>query len=160
MVYFNVFGQHFLVLGSVQRTTDLFGKRSSNYSDRVQAPMLELYVSYSFQPRMCSKYLLQDGVWFQLCPYAIRRAVATTQGIISPAFSRKCGAQIPTYPKTRSPSLFASTTRHTRQLSLPHSTVSIVLSLICDFVRVLIKGNKHICFHYYEHHIWYRHSGI
>ncbi|KAF8815532.1 cytochrome P450 [Phlegmacium glaucopus] len=40
MVYFNVLGQHFLVLGSKERTTDLFEKRSSNYSDRLRSPML------------------------------------------------------------------------------------------------------------------------
>ena len=45
MVYFNVFGQRFLVLGSKQRTTDLLEKRSSNYSDRERMPMLrELFV--------------------------------------------------------------------------------------------------------------------
>ncbi|KAF8815533.1 hypothetical protein BYT27DRAFT_7045609, partial [Phlegmacium glaucopus] len=34
IVYFNVLGQHFLVLGSKERINDLFEKRSSNYSDR------------------------------------------------------------------------------------------------------------------------------
>ena len=49
MMYFNVLGQPFLVLGSLQRTTDLFEKRSSNYSDRMRLPMLvELCVLYSF----------------------------------------------------------------------------------------------------------------
>ena len=46
MVYFNVLGQHFLILSSLERITDLFEKRSSNYSDRRRMPMLvELYVS-------------------------------------------------------------------------------------------------------------------
>ena len=46
MVYFNVLGQPFVVLGSLQRTRDLFEKRSSNYSDRMRMPMvMELYVS-------------------------------------------------------------------------------------------------------------------
>ena len=46
MIYFNVLGQHFLILGSFERTTDLFEKRSSNYSDRMRLPMMiELYVS-------------------------------------------------------------------------------------------------------------------
>ena len=45
IVYFNVLGKHFLVLGSLERTSDLFDKRSSNYSDRMRLPMLgELYV--------------------------------------------------------------------------------------------------------------------
>ena len=47
MVYFNVLGQDFLILGSLQRTTDLFDKRSVNYSDRMRLPMLvELWVFY------------------------------------------------------------------------------------------------------------------
>ena len=46
MIYFNVLGSHFLILGSLERTTDLLEKRSSNYSDRMRLPMLvELYVS-------------------------------------------------------------------------------------------------------------------
>ena len=49
MIYFNVLGQHFLVLGSVRRTTDLFEKRSSNYSDRMRMPMvMELCVLIPF----------------------------------------------------------------------------------------------------------------
>ena len=40
MIYFNVLGQHFLILSSLKRTTDLFEKRSSNYSDRPRLPML------------------------------------------------------------------------------------------------------------------------
>jgi hypothetical protein len=49
IIYFNVLGQHFLVLGSLRRTTDLFEKRSSNYSDRLQMPMfIDLYVSNCF----------------------------------------------------------------------------------------------------------------
>ncbi|KXN82746.1 O-methylsterigmatocystin oxidoreductase, partial [Leucoagaricus sp. SymC.cos] len=35
MVYIKVFGQSFLVLGSVERANDLLKKRLSNYSDRV-----------------------------------------------------------------------------------------------------------------------------
>jgi hypothetical protein len=45
MIYLNVLGQHFLILGSLQRITDLLEKRSSNYSDRMRMPMaVELYV--------------------------------------------------------------------------------------------------------------------
>ena len=53
MVYFNVLGQHFLILSSLQRTTDLFEKRSLNYSDRMRLPMLlELCVLYSFASQL------------------------------------------------------------------------------------------------------------
>jgi hypothetical protein len=48
MIYLNVLGQHFLILSSLETITDLFEKRSGNYSDRVQMPMLvDLYVSDS-----------------------------------------------------------------------------------------------------------------
>lgn len=40
MVYFEVLGQSFLVLGSPKRTGDLFEKRSSIYSDRMRMPMV------------------------------------------------------------------------------------------------------------------------
>ncbi|KAF9044301.1 cytochrome P450 [Panaeolus papilionaceus] len=40
MVYFEVLGQPFLVLDTLERTTDLLEKRSSNYSDRMRLPML------------------------------------------------------------------------------------------------------------------------
>ena len=40
MVFFKILGQPFLVLGSVERTFDIFEKRSSNYSDRPHFPML------------------------------------------------------------------------------------------------------------------------
>ena len=58
MVYFNVLGQDFLILGSLQRTTDLFEKRSSNYSDRMRLPMLvELCVLYSFASQLFKLFL-------------------------------------------------------------------------------------------------------
>ena len=48
MVFFKILGQPFLVLGSVERTYDLFEKRSSNYSDRPRFPMFnELSVVFS-----------------------------------------------------------------------------------------------------------------
>jgi cytochrome P450 len=59
MIYFNVLGQHFLILSSFERTSDLLEKRSSNYSDRMRLPMLcELYVSDSlhlkhFEKKTC-----------------------------------------------------------------------------------------------------------
>jgi hypothetical protein len=78
MIYFNVLGQHFLILSSLKRTTDLFEKRSSNYSDRPRLPMLvELYVSYFSYLNRCEKKacfrmewdfsigLLPYGVWWR-----------------------------------------------------------------------------------------------
>ena len=78
MIYFNVLGHHFLILGSFERTTDLFEKRSSNYSDRMRLPMqVELYVTHSlnFEPRekkVCFRMkwdfnfgLLPYGVWWR-----------------------------------------------------------------------------------------------
>jgi cytochrome P450 len=54
MIYFNVLGHHFLILSSFERTTDLFEKRSSNYSDRTRLPMLlELYVSDFLHLKPC-----------------------------------------------------------------------------------------------------------
>ena len=48
MIYLNVFDQHIVILRSLEVITDLFEKRSSNYSDRKQTTMLcELYVSNS-----------------------------------------------------------------------------------------------------------------
>jgi len=40
MIFFEVLGQSFLVLNSLNRTNDLFETRSSNYSDRMRAIML------------------------------------------------------------------------------------------------------------------------
>ena len=49
MIYLDVFGQRFVFLSSPKIITDLFEKRSSNYSDRKQMTMLnELCVSDSF----------------------------------------------------------------------------------------------------------------
>jgi len=41
IIFFKILGQPFLVLGSVERTFDLFEKRSSNYSDRPHFPMID-----------------------------------------------------------------------------------------------------------------------
>ena len=63
MIYLNVLGEHFVILSSLEVITDLFEKRSSNYSDRKQMTMLiELYVSRFFT----SKNLLKvpfDAEW-------------------------------------------------------------------------------------------------
>ena len=49
MIYLNVLGKHFVILNSLEVISDLFERRSSNYSDRMQTTMLvELYVSHSF----------------------------------------------------------------------------------------------------------------
>ena len=46
MIYFNVLGQHFLILSSLRITTDLFENRSSNNSGRMNMIMIgELCVS-------------------------------------------------------------------------------------------------------------------
>ena len=48
-MYLNVLGQHIVILNSLEVITDLFEKRSSNYSDRKHTIMLhELYVLHSF----------------------------------------------------------------------------------------------------------------
>ena len=49
MIYLNVLGQPIVILTSLETITDLFEKRSSNYSDRKHMIMLhELYVPHSF----------------------------------------------------------------------------------------------------------------
>ncbi|KAF9054723.1 cytochrome P450 [Panaeolus papilionaceus] len=40
IVYFEVLGQPFLILGTIERVADIFEKRSSNYSDRMRLPMI------------------------------------------------------------------------------------------------------------------------
>ncbi|PPQ75950.1 hypothetical protein CVT26_005853 [Gymnopilus dilepis] len=56
IMYFEVLGQPFLVLDSVKRTNEIFDKRSSNYSDRMQTPqamVIELMkwgYNLAFQP--------------------------------------------------------------------------------------------------------------
>lgn len=48
MVYFEVLGQPFLVLGSLRRTGDLFDKRSSKYSDRPPTPMTVEHMKFDY----------------------------------------------------------------------------------------------------------------
>ena len=64
MMYLNVLGQHIVVLSSLEVITDLFEKRSSNYSDRHHTTMLhELYVShFSFISKKLSKMPI-DAEW-------------------------------------------------------------------------------------------------
>jgi hypothetical protein len=40
MIYLNVMGQPFMILSSLEITTDLFEKKSSNFSDRTEPTML------------------------------------------------------------------------------------------------------------------------
>jgi hypothetical protein len=42
LVYIKVFGQHIVFVNSMDIAEDLFEKRSSIYSDRFKAPMMEL----------------------------------------------------------------------------------------------------------------------
>ncbi|KAF4621589.1 hypothetical protein D9613_012598 [Agrocybe pediades] len=60
MVYFEVLGQPFLVLCSLKRVNDLLEKRSSNYSDRVQTPMLMDLMDWGFAFTM-----LPYGSWWR-----------------------------------------------------------------------------------------------
>jgi hypothetical protein len=89
MIHLNVLGQHFVILNSLEVTTDLFEKRSSNYSDRKQTTMLiELYVSsYFFTLKNFQKYRsLQNGFEDEHGHDAIRPVVAETQEIDSRVF--------------------------------------------------------------------------
>ena len=156
MVYFNVLGQPFLVLGSLQRTTDLFDKRSLNYSDRMRLPMMvELCVLYSFTSQLLTNFfhLFQNEVGFCLPFSAIRRNMEEVQAHISRVFPPQWGVQIPTYSKARGPRFFASTACHTWQLPPPHSTVSV---MHMHFFRMLIRrcGNKLSWRYFYEDFIW------
>jgi cytochrome P450 len=100
MIYLNVLGQHFVILGSLEVITDLFEKRSSNYSDRKQTTMLaELYVSHSFHLKelvksndrcrmnwRISMSLMPYGMWWRkhrksFHEYFHRNAVAKYQPI-------------------------------------------------------------------------------
>jgi cytochrome P450 len=47
MIYLNVLGRHFLVLNSLEVISDLFEKRSSNYSDRIHLTMLSELMNYA-----------------------------------------------------------------------------------------------------------------
>ncbi|EKM77719.1 hypothetical protein AGABI1DRAFT_114997 [Agaricus bisporus var. burnettii JB137-S8] len=48
MVYLNVLGQDFLILGNPKVGNDLFEKRSKNYSDRIRSPMLLDIMEWGF----------------------------------------------------------------------------------------------------------------
>ena len=105
MIYFNVLGQHFMILSSLEITTDLFEKRSSNYSDRTQPTMMiELWVSDSFhlKKKTIEKlWSLQHELGYKLRHAAIQPMVAKAQEIIPPVFPPWRSDQIPTYSTTR-----------------------------------------------------------
>jgi hypothetical protein len=90
MIHLNVLGQHFVILNSLELITDLFEKRSSNYSNRKQTTMLiELYVSsHSFHPEELVKKMLFDTEWvgYKHDQDAIWPMVAETQEIILRVF--------------------------------------------------------------------------
>ncbi|KXN82741.1 Cytochrome P450 83A1 [Leucoagaricus sp. SymC.cos] len=75
MIHFKVFGQSFLVLGSVERANDLLDKRSLNYSDSVRMPMLgELYIPNPRVRKLIRKIPRMDWAWNLVAmPYGVRR---------------------------------------------------------------------------------------
>ena len=59
IIYFNVLGQHYMILNTLESTTELFERRSTNYSDRTRMPMMvELYVSDPFHPKNMLKFFV------------------------------------------------------------------------------------------------------
>ncbi|KAJ3561433.1 hypothetical protein NP233_g10196 [Leucocoprinus birnbaumii] len=60
LVYLKVFGQGFLILGSLERTNDLFEKRSSNYSDRIHSPLILDLMEWGY-----NHALLPYGTWWR-----------------------------------------------------------------------------------------------
>ncbi|KAF8695470.1 hypothetical protein AX14_001806, partial [Amanita brunnescens Koide BX004] len=48
IVYYEIFGQRFVVLGSLKQTNELLGKRSAIYSGRQVPPFLEKIVVFPF----------------------------------------------------------------------------------------------------------------
>ncbi|KXN80932.1 O-methylsterigmatocystin oxidoreductase [Leucoagaricus sp. SymC.cos] len=60
MVYLNVLGQGILILGSWERTYDLFEKRSSNYSDRIHSPLILDIMEWGY-----NMALVPYGIWWR-----------------------------------------------------------------------------------------------
>ncbi|TFK35043.1 cytochrome P450 [Crucibulum laeve] len=48
IIHINVLGQPIIILGSLKRTSDIFDKRSSSYSDRVRMPMINELMGWDF----------------------------------------------------------------------------------------------------------------
>ena len=76
MIYFNVLGQHIVILSSLEVTTDLFKKRSSNYSDRKHMTMLnELYVTILSLQKLVKNAVrcrMNLNISLSLMPYGLR----------------------------------------------------------------------------------------
>ena len=88
-MYLNVLGQPIVILTSLEIITDLFEKRSSNYSDRKHMIMLnELYVPHSFHLKELIKNTVRckNGSGYSHDHDAIRPVVAKIQEIISRVF--------------------------------------------------------------------------
>ncbi|KJA21835.1 hypothetical protein HYPSUDRAFT_140077 [Hypholoma sublateritium FD-334 SS-4] len=52
MIYFEVLGQRFLVLDTLERVQDLLEKRSANYSDRMRMPMILELMDWNYNMAM------------------------------------------------------------------------------------------------------------
>lgn len=63
IVYFEILGQPFLILGSLRRTTDLFDKRSSKYSNRPRFPMLVELLSQAFYLKAALIHAISTSGW-------------------------------------------------------------------------------------------------
>ncbi|KAF7768382.1 hypothetical protein Agabi119p4_7625 [Agaricus bisporus var. burnettii] len=60
MIYFRVFGKGFLILGSLERVSDIFDRRSSHYSDRPRMVMLNEMMGWDYA--FC---LQKYGAWWR-----------------------------------------------------------------------------------------------
>ncbi|KAF9479115.1 cytochrome P450 [Pholiota conissans] len=60
MIYFEVLGQRFLILNSLEKIEDLFEKRSFNYSDRMRMPMVLELMDWYYNMAM-----LPYGTWWR-----------------------------------------------------------------------------------------------
>ena len=85
IMHFNVLGQHIVVLSNLEKTSDIFEKRSSNYSDRMQMPMIGLYVTDPFYPIKIHGSF-QNGLEYYFWLSTVRRPVAKTKEVISRVF--------------------------------------------------------------------------
>ena len=165
MIYFNVLGQHFLVLCSSRRTTDLLEKRSSNYSDRPPMPMVvDLYVSDLFH--------LND--LFSNISFIIYLFVAEWSGISTWALSltarggENCGNySTRIFTLTRCTNTNLSRDERSMLFCVDYLSHPITSSttfdskspwFLCKFVQALIKQfgkkKKFIRSYYYEDFIW------
>jgi hypothetical protein len=83
MVYFKVFGNGFLILGSHERAYDLFERRSTNYSDRPRLVMLnELFVNSRYMLITYAEYY-QNGLGLRLRIPTVWKPVEATSSPLS-----------------------------------------------------------------------------